>query len=104
MSKYGLKPGERLAGAVMYVEEWCDGNGNLGPCSCSDTASTRRGHWRGGRKIELSELLQRVAEAQREVSAQYLDDLLRKKEATAIWVGADEMRQAPLATDHEEKP
>lgn len=100
MSKHGLKQGERIAArALVYVEEWCDGNGNLGPCSCADDPKNRNGHWRLGRTIPLEELLQRVAETQREACALQLHGLLKSKQATAVWVGADEIRATPLVTE-----
>lgn len=101
-----LQPGRRISSATIYTEEWCDGNGNLGPCSCADSGQEPRGHWRlsqgksGKRAISF---LHRIAEQQREACAQELERLLAKKKATAVWVDADEIRKTPIVT-MEKKP
>lgn len=45
--------------------------------------------------------LRTVAERQREACAAQLHNLLTKKKATAVWVGADEIRATPLVTEDE---
>jgi len=47
------------------------------------------------------ESLVNIATRQREESARFLHKKLQEKKATATWVGADEMLQAPLVTDNE---
>jgi chromosome segregation ATPase len=41
----------------MYIEQWCDGNGNLGPCSCGD-GPQGKGHWRLSRTVKLDDVLE----------------------------------------------
>lgn len=43
--------------------------------------------------------IREVAERQREACAERLHALLREKKATAVWVGADEIRATPLVTE-----
>lgn len=100
-SFFELKPGERVTfdTALVYAEQWCDGNGNLGPCACADDEKVGRGHWRGGRRINLAELLQRVAEAQREEAARMVEGA---DDGVPLQCLADAIREASLVT--EEKP
>jgi hypothetical protein len=52
------KPKERLRySGEMYIEQWCDGNGNLGPCSCGD-GPQGKGHWRLARTVKLDDVLE----------------------------------------------
>lgn len=84
----------------IYIKEWCDGNGNLGPCMCADGNKAERGHWRLSRSITLEEALKLVAERQREACAVYMrgpEDL-----ATTIdRANADYIRATPLVTEEE---
>jgi DNA repair exonuclease SbcCD ATPase subunit len=51
-------PKERLRySGEMYIEQWCDGNGNLGPCSCGD-GPQGKGHWRLSRTVKLDDVLE----------------------------------------------
>jgi hypothetical protein len=50
---------------------------------------------------EARAALRAVAEAQREACAERLHALLTEKKATAVWVGADEIRATPLVTEGE---
>lgn len=49
-------------------------------------------------KDEIGELMVETAERQREACALQLHGLLKLKNATAVWVGADEIRETPLVT------
>jgi hypothetical protein len=48
---------------------------------------------------EARAALRTVAERQREACAERLYALLTEKKATAVWVGADELRATPLVTE-----
>lgn len=50
---------------------------------------------------ELEAQIRTVAERQREACAERLHGLLKAKQATAVWVGADEIRATPLVTEGE---
>lgn len=93
-----LKPGERLRPntTAWYTEEWCDGNGNLGPCSCAD-GPTPKGHWRSGRSVSMDQVLREVAEKQREACA------LAVEPAFLTIEPAMRVRYTPLVTDKESK-
>lgn len=54
----------------LYTSQWCDGI-SPGVCMCGGDNGPR-GHWRGGRRIKLKELLRLVAKRQREACAEYL--------------------------------
>lgn len=90
-----LGPGERLAsGSLIYVEQWCDGTK---PCAANDSDMNPHGHWRGGRRIELEDLLRDVAERQREACVKIVErdvssDYVRRHLAAAF-------RGAPLVTE-----
>lgn len=49
-------------------------------------------------KDEIGQLMVETAERQREACALQLHGLLTLKNATAVWVGADEIRETPLVT------
>jgi hypothetical protein len=50
---------------------------------------------------ELEAQIRTVAERQREACAVRLHRLLHQKQATAVWVGADEILATPLVTEGE---
>jgi hypothetical protein len=48
------------------------------------------------------EAMRQAASEQREACAERLHALLTEKKATAVWVGADEIRATPLVTEGDE--
>lgn len=103
-----LKPGERLEpnNTHWYTQVWCDGNGNLGPCSCAD-GENPKGHWRSGRRVSMEAVLREVAEVQRELCAHAVRELLDEEECDCppewprcgLHRAALRIRATPLVTE-----
>lgn len=94
-----LKERFRLSGEIE-VEQWCDGNGNLGPCSCGDGPPSK-GHWRLARTVKLDDVLEAARKQwDEETPAQWQDCTECAEKAKRAEKERDEARAQALADRH----